>query len=116
MNATRDATTARAVLFADAKHETRDHRRTTQSPRIATSALARRAAPATCGEFVQGAIEGRDFFVNCPIDCFAFATVRPIDRPGLHVRRPENHTKVRLETPLDSGAAPAATRTLSIRL
>lgn len=37
-------------------------------------------APATCGELFQGAIDGRDFMVNCPIDLFATAeaTVAPM--------------------------------------
>ncbi|MFT3801645.1 MAG: hypothetical protein QM766_10540 [Burkholderiaceae bacterium] len=37
-----------------------------------------RRAPGTCGELLQGAIDGRDFMINCPIDRYATAVARPI--------------------------------------
>ena len=33
--------------------------------------ITRVKAPATCGELIQGAIDGQDFLVNCPIDLFS---------------------------------------------
>ncbi len=54
----------------------------------------RRKAPGTCGELVQGALNGRDFLVNCPIDLFSRATVQAAAAPGLRLRDPERHGKV----------------------
>ena len=48
----------------------------------------RSRAPATCGELVQGAIDGCDFLVNCPIDLYATASVATVDDGGLHLRSP----------------------------
>ena len=53
-----------------------------------------RQAPATCGELMQGAIDGRDFPVNCPIDLYAQATVFPDDGNGLSASDSEHYTKV----------------------
>lgn len=88
--------TAEAIPFTDAPPDDEDdfpRSRDTWHP--APDPLARRAAPATCGELVQGALDGRDFLVNCPIDRFASAAVRRTDRVGLHVHRPERFAKVR---------------------
>jgi len=43
-------------------------------------ALTSWSAPGTCGEFVQGRLDGADFLINSPIDCFSTAWVRA--RPG----------------------------------
>lgn len=51
-------------------------------------------APGTCGELVQGAIDGRDFLVNCPIDLFSRATVCASARAGLHLADPEGFSKI----------------------
>lgn len=48
--------------------------------------VTRSQAPGTCGELIHGAIDGRDFLVNCPIDRFALATVGDADDDGLQVR------------------------------
>lgn len=52
----------------------------------ASPAVTRAQAPTTCGEMIQGTIDGRDFLVNCPIDRFALATVSDAGQPGLQVR------------------------------
>lgn len=65
---------------------------TTNQP---SSPLMRRKAPGTCGEFVQGAIDGRDFLVNCPIDLYSQATVYTSDKPGLHLQNPDQFSKIR---------------------
>lgn len=74
-----------------------------------TSAVARVKAPATCGEFVQGHIDGEDFLINCPIDLFSYATVQRIGEPGIRLIDLEFFTKIqqgiamiaeRIEVPL----------------
>lgn len=45
-------------------------------------------APATCGELVQGALDGRDFLVNCPIDLYATARISSARGEGLHLLSP----------------------------
>jgi L-threonine kinase len=59
------------------------------------SLLMRRKAPGTCGEFVQGAIDGQDFLVNCPINLYSHATVYTSDRPGLHLQNLYQFSKIR---------------------
>lgn len=54
----------------------------------------RTRAPGTCGELVQGHIDGRDFLVNCPIDLFSFATAQRSERPGLHFANAQLFGKV----------------------
>lgn len=51
-------------------------------------------APGTCGELLQGAIGGRDFMVNCPIDLYATALATATERPGLHIEDASAHGKV----------------------
>lgn len=51
-------------------------------------------APATCGELIQGHLDGEDFLVNCPIDLFAEAKVQPVAMPGLHVHASAQHGKI----------------------
>lgn len=60
----------------------------------AAAAVVRSRAPATCGELIQGAIDGRDFLVNCPVDLYAQAVARPADRAGLQLHRAEVYGKV----------------------
>lgn len=55
--------------------------------------LTRVKAPGTCGELVQGAIDGRDFLVNCPVDLFSHASVRASAAPGLHLEDPRGFAK-----------------------
>ena len=57
-------------------------------------AVARWQAPGTCGELVQGAIEGRDFLVNCPIALFSRATAHPDAPPGVWLRDGHNFGKI----------------------
>lgn len=47
--------------------------------------LASSMAPGTCGELIQGAINGEDFLINCPINLFSYAEVHASSRSGLHV-------------------------------
>jgi L-threonine kinase len=61
----------------------------------APSSVTRRKAPGTCGELVQGHIDGQDFLVNCPIDLYAHARVEPADRAGLHLHDAQRYTKIR---------------------
>lgn len=51
-------------------------------------------APGTCGELVQGAVEGHDFLVNCPIGLFSTATIRPSAIPGVRLRNGRSFGKV----------------------
>ncbi|MBB4086946.1 hypothetical protein [Sphingomonas carotinifaciens] len=52
------------------------------------------AAPGTCGEFVQGRLDGIDYLVNSPIDRFSTATVRPARHTGIHTADPDRYSKV----------------------
>lgn len=61
----------------------------------AQSRIIRRKAPGTCGELVQGALDGQDFLVNCPIDLYSFATVKTHPEPGLHISSPGKFSKIR---------------------
>jgi L-threonine kinase len=54
----------------------------------------RTRAPGTCGEFVQGAIDGQDFLVNCPVDLYSEAVASPGEQAGLHLYHAELHGKV----------------------
>ena len=55
----------------------------------ATTPLATGArAPATCGELVQGALDGRDFLVNCPIDLYSTAVIAAGRGEGLQLLSP----------------------------
>ena len=56
--------------------------------------VLRYKAPATCGELVQGAIDGQDFLVNCPIDLYAFASLHKSIKPGVQVREAERFGKL----------------------
>ncbi len=56
--------------------------------------LARCRAPGTCGELAQGAIDGEDFLVNCPIDLHAQAAVHASAAGGLHMRDAQAHGKI----------------------
>lgn len=59
------------------------------SRRVATG-----MAPGTCGEFVQGVLDGQDFLVNCPINLFAYAQACETGEPGLHVQDRAGFSKV----------------------
>jgi len=61
----------------------------------APSRVTRLKAPGTCGELVQGHIDGQDFLVNCPIDLYAHARVEPSDRPGLQLHDAPRFAKIR---------------------
>lgn len=56
--------------------------------------LAQCEAPGTCGELVQGAIDGQDFLVNCPVDLFSRATVYAGAAAGLHLRDAHSFSKI----------------------
>lgn len=56
--------------------------------------LHRWQAPATCGELFQGALDGQDFMVNCPIDLYATAEAAPVARDGLDLRDAHAYGKV----------------------
>lgn len=51
-------------------------------------------APGTCGELVQGAVNGQDFLVNCPIDLYSHAQVRRGHTSGIQVFNAENYQKI----------------------
>lgn len=51
-------------------------------------------APATCGELFQGALDGQDFMVNCPIDLYATAQATPSTHAGLELRDAHAYGKV----------------------
>jgi len=52
-------------------------------------------APGTCGELLQGAIDGQDFLVNCPINLFSYAKVQRIGSAGLQLQHEHRYTKIR---------------------
>ena len=56
--------------------------------------LARFKAPATCGELIQGCLDGHDFLVNCPIDLYAYAELQPTSTPGISVSDVAHHGKI----------------------
>lgn len=64
------------------------------APPAAAVPLTRMKAPGTCGEFVQGAIDGRDFLVNCPVDLYSHASVLPSTKPGLHLSDARSFNKI----------------------
>lgn len=51
-------------------------------------------APASCGELVQGYIEGEDFLINCPINLYATAQVWQEESLGVILEGSEQFTKV----------------------
>lgn len=51
-------------------------------------------APGTCGEFIQGAINGCDFLVNCPIDRYSRATLMPSTSSEYHIQNAEEFGKI----------------------
>jgi len=53
-----------------------------------------RRAPATCGELIQGALDGGDFLVNCPINLYSQARLYPSGVPGVHIRDRREFAKV----------------------
>lgn len=62
--------------------------------RFSTTPEIRAFAPATCGELVQGYLDGNDFLVNCPIGLFASSWLSDHDQPGLCVAEPDQYGKV----------------------
>lgn len=50
-------------------------------------------APGTCGEFVQGRLDGVDFLINSPIDRYATAWVADTGRPGIALRDADRFAK-----------------------
>lgn len=44
--------------------------------------VGRARAPGTCGELVQGALDGVDFLVTCPVDLYSTVEVRLINGSG----------------------------------
>jgi L-threonine kinase len=51
-------------------------------------------APGTCGELVQGFVDGQDFLVNCPVDLYSRAALTPSGEVGLQLEQPGKHGKV----------------------
>ncbi len=47
--------------------------------------LASVAVPATCGELVQGTLDGIPCLVSCPIDCYSIAEIHLKPTPGWEV-------------------------------
>lgn len=46
-------------------------------------------APGTCGELVQGVIEGRAFHITCPINIFSYVTAEPGTTSGIRMNGQE---------------------------
>jgi L-threonine kinase len=61
---------------------------------ITPAQVTRVKAPATCGELVQGAIDGQDFLVNCPIDLFAEVELASERTTGLQIDAEGDFAKV----------------------
>lgn len=55
-------------------------------------------APATCGEFVQGAIDGKDFLVNCPINLYSYAEAHKSGNAGCQLNDPLKFSKIAAAT------------------
>lgn len=58
------------------------------------SASFARMAPATCGELVQGTLDGEDFLVTSPIDLFSVASAERVIDPGVHLADSDDYEKV----------------------
>jgi L-threonine kinase len=56
--------------------------------------LTRVKSPATCGELIQGAIDGQDFLINCPIDLFAEVELIAASTQGLEIEGKGDFAKV----------------------
>lgn len=54
------------------------------------------SAPATCGEFVQGYIDGVDFLVNCPIDLYSTAYLYDHDKDSVSFFDDAVYSKIEL--------------------
>jgi L-threonine kinase len=70
---------------------------THRQPPMAFSApprITRVKSPATCGELIQGAIDGQDFLVNCPIDLFSEVELSSERTTGLEVEAEGDFAKV----------------------
>lgn len=50
--------------------------------------------PGTCGELVQGYIDGKDFLINCPIDLYSTASLYLVDQPGLQIEDEASYKKI----------------------
>lgn len=74
-----------------------------QAPVARNDHIVRSWAPGTCGELVQGAIDGQDFLVNCPVDLYAQAIARPGTQAGLSLHHAELHGKVMQAAQVVSG-------------
>ncbi|NUZ07883.1 hypothetical protein [Piscinibacter koreensis] len=64
------------------------------SPETRARSVVRSKAPATCGEFVQGCIDGQHFLVNCPVDLYAEAGVRPCGADGVRISHAGDFGKI----------------------
>jgi len=63
--------------------------------KISSELSVRMRAPGTCGELIQGYIDGQDFLINCPIDLYASARVSQAQQAGLHLEQPQQFRKIR---------------------
>lgn len=62
--------------------------------RTETPYVHRWQAPATCGELLQGALDGQDFMINCPIDLYATAQATATADDKLDLRDAHAYGKV----------------------
>jgi L-threonine kinase len=65
-----------------------------RTPTFSNDQAVHSKAPGTCGELVQGSIDGQDFLVNCPVDLYSQAVARPSAHAGLSLHHAELHGKV----------------------
>jgi len=65
-----------------------------RTPTFSNDQAVHSKAPGTCGELVQGSIDGQDFLVNCPVDLYSQAVARPSAYAGLSLHHAELHGKV----------------------
>src|SRR5262249_57479809 len=63
------------------------------SPEVSAPRAVRVALPGTCGELVQGTLDGEPCLISCPIDYYNIAEVRFQPRDGWTV--PEHAPKTR---------------------
>lgn len=72
--------------------------------------------PATCGELLQGALDGQDFMVNCPIDLYATALTTPAPVSGVALDGLADHGKARATVQLLMSSRGLGPRGLRLRI
>lgn len=81
--------------FRNSSQQQSREKRTADARKVSNNdLLAHCLAPGTCGELVQGYLNGQDFLVNCPIDLFSRADVYESVSPGVYLEDPVGFSKI----------------------